>query len=100
MSTDTPDEGHPFLTPEVERMLSRTPIAHWASMALVLDPESSARLMTRGQLAAELRGNDLSVLAHECEVRRVAFGGLLVLFVSDAEARFRVLFDPRKKATR
>lgn len=82
----------PGLPPHVVRALSSVPPDRWHLLALLADEEHGERILTRGELAAHLRANDLGHLAHEAIMRRVRTGDLLALVVSEAHgARFHVL---------
>lgn len=86
-----------FLTPTIQRVLSRTPLAQWSAYAITLDGESGeARITTRGELVAWLVANDLPDLAAEARVRKVVKGALLVLALSSTGPSISVLFDPRR----
>ncbi len=86
------------LRPEILRALRKTDPRRWSAYAMLLDPEDrSVRLMTRGELAAWLRANDLAGLADEAASRRVPQGAILALVLDSDGPRFRVLSDPRKE---
>lgn len=86
------------LTPEILRALRKTDPRRWSAYAMLLDAEDrSVRLMSRGELAAWLRTNDLAGLADEAASRRVPQGAILALILGSAGPRFRVLADPRKE---
>ena len=89
------DEGHRYFTPEIARVLERTPLKRWPAFAVLLDSEThDTRLMLRGALAALLRANDLGALAHEAMSRRVAEGEMLALVLGRERTYFRVMREP------
>lgn len=85
------------LTPEIERILDRTPRDRWSAYAVLVDEEtSSAKLMVRGELVAQLRAGDLLDLASEAANRRVPPGGLLVLFLGQQGPKFQIIGVERR----
>ncbi len=94
-------EGHRYFSEAIARVLGKTPTSKWRHYAILLDGETNeARLMPRGELVSWLRTSDLEQLAHEAGARKVPRGAVLVLSLSSEGPRFRVMFDPNKKATR
>lgn len=79
-----------------KRVLMRTPLKHWHRLALLVAGDDEGRIMSRGDLAAWCRANDLPSLAAEAEGRRVPPGSMLALLVTDAGPIFRVLGAPRE----
>lgn len=81
----------------ITRVLGRTPRAQWPSLAVVADAETeTVRLLTRGELASELRAGDLPDLANEATARRVPPGALLILYLGEHAPRFCVVGDERR----
>ncbi len=86
-----------MLPPQVARVLERTPVERWGYLALLIDGEGGAQIMSRGELASWLRSNDLGDLADEAVARRVPPRGLLLLDLGRDGARFRVFGGERSR---
>lgn len=87
------------LPPMVERVLRRTPVAHWRHYAVIVDSgEGGAQLMTRGELAPWLRAADLHELADEAAARAARPStGLLLLTLTREGPRFHVLGGEQRR---